>query len=602
MSVGTIAKAAIAVILLFIFLGLRHVVPGSVGSTELTPRDHQTLVVFGPPLGGRTSVPDLEHLVRGVFPTADFLIPTYANRWYSNSDPYDMADKLEEAIRNADDQHNYSKIVLFGYSTGGLLVRKAYVWGHSNDNDRKAPHHPHRWVKKVDRFVSLAAPNRGWPSARKPENMAPHLYAVGYAGGILARLTGTGHTVLDVLQGSPFVANMRVQWIKLFRAKGSDAPLVVHLVGGRDELVDRADSIDLEAGSADGAIIKTVGDLNHASIAKGIYEAGDGQRQMTSIGKTIETALTRTRDEIAQSWGDRVTALKTDPKVTHLIFVVHGIRDESTWPDDVKAAIVKRLGPERGATLEVVSPQYKRFTLLPFLLYWDRQKNVRWFMDQYTQAKAKYPSLEHVDYVGHSNGTYILASALEKYRELEVRNVFFAGSVVPMHYGWQEKITNRQVLGRIWNICADFDWVVAIFPQFFQQLSDRLGNPRTDLLDIGAAGFRGFEKDIVSEDILRNQKYVSGSHFAAFDASVEHRLNAIVDFVTTDDPQRLAAAYASLHETSTDGWLGFVTHLSWLIWLVGLGCIAWIGVATYRRSGWWFAAYAVVLLGLVMNV
>jgi hypothetical protein len=110
--------------------------------------------------------------------------------------------------------------------------------------------------------------------------------------------------------------------------------------------------------------------------------------------------------------------------------------------------------------------------MLPFLLYWDRQQHVRWFMDQYTQARAKYPNLEIVDFVGHSNGTYVLASALQQYSVLNVRNACFAGSMVPVHYDWVRRISENQVTGKIENICADFDWVVAIFPQFFQQVSD----------------------------------------------------------------------------------------------------------------------------------
>src|SRR5207302_378632 len=74
-----------AVALLFLLFGLRYVVPGTVGDVTLIPGEHRTLVVFGPSLGGRVSVPDLERLVRDTYSKADFLIPNYSNYWFSNS-------------------------------------------------------------------------------------------------------------------------------------------------------------------------------------------------------------------------------------------------------------------------------------------------------------------------------------------------------------------------------------------------------------------------------------------------------------------------------------------------------------------------------------
>jgi pimeloyl-ACP methyl ester carboxylesterase len=206
-----------------------------------------------------------------------------------------------------------------------------------------------------------------------------------------------------------------------------------------------------------------------------------------------------------------VTALQTDPNIKQLIFVMHGIRDESTWPAEVKRSIERQIG-DRAATIKIIPPLYRRFTMLPFLLYWDRQYNVRWFMDQYTQAKAMYPNLETMDFIGHSNGTYILASALQQYPVLKVRNVFFAGSVVPVHYNWAKPISEGRVTGRVWNICADGDWVVAIFPQLFQQISDwlKIEDPQPGLLDIGSAGFHGFRVAVGTTEKVFNLKYISG--------------------------------------------------------------------------------------------
>jgi pimeloyl-ACP methyl ester carboxylesterase len=444
----------------------------------------------------------------------------------------------------------------------------------------------------------LAAPNRGWPTS-KPANLRTDQYAFAYAAGIFARLTGTGKVVLDLLQGSPFVANMRVQWIDLFRAKGADAPLVVHLLGGKDELVNREDSIDIEAGGPENVVIRTLEGLSHLDIATSIYEKHDNRRVLTPLAEDILTALTKKRSEFPKYWPDKIGALKTDPNIKQLIFVMHGIRDESNWPFDIKRAIEKSIG-ERAEAVKVIPPQYRRFTMLPFLLYWDRQENVRWFMDQYTEARASYPNLEQVDFVGHSNGTYILASALQKYSVLKVRNVFFAGSVVPMQYNWQRVRQNDQVTGKVWNICADFDWVVAILPQIFQQLSDwiKAEEPK-GLLDIGSSGFRGFLGGVGTESFLRNLKYISGTHGAAFDSKNEKRLQAIVDFVTSDDEQKLRSLWEVDEPPS---WLTLASYLSWLLWLIGLGLIMLIGFVAYKRGWRWLAVYIAVILGIVTTV
>src|SRR5262249_8669809 len=224
-----------------------------------------------------------------------------------------------------------------------------------------------------------------------------------------------------------------------------------------------------------------------------------------------------------------------------------------------------------------------------------------WFMDQYTQAKALYPNIEVVDFIGHSNGTYILASALQRYPVLTVRNIFFAGSVVPMHYDWRAPLDERRVTGKIWNVCADFDWVVAIFPQFFQQISDwlKVPNSTAGLLDIGAAGFRGFRTEVGTENALTNLKYIAGTHSAAFDLTHVKRLDAIVDFVTSGDESKLKALKEK--DEPSDG-LAIASNLSWAIWIVGLGLIASLGILFYHLGPWWLAVYIALLLGVVTTI
>ena len=355
--------AFVAIVIFFIFFGLKYFVPGTVGDAKPSQGsgEHKTLVVFGPPLHGSTEAPDLEKLVRSNYPSADLLIPTYSNTWLSNSDPIDITDVIERGIRDADDKYHYEKIILFGYSVGGLFLRKAYVWGQGFDDDRE-PRHPrlfrHPWVDRVDRFISLAAPNRGWPRDEKPRNLDPYLYNFAQFAVQAFRITGTGQLILSLEQGSPFVANMRVQWINLFHTKkflDGHGPQIIHLIGNNDELVDREDSIDLEIGPQ--AIVKTLDGQKH-DFATYIYEA-DG-KQLSPAGEAIQIALTKARNEFPESWHEKIQMVQTDPRIRHLIFVMHGIRDESVWPSEIQRAVEEAvIAKDRRGIVVVLSDFYE---------------------------------------------------------------------------------------------------------------------------------------------------------------------------------------------------------------------------------------------------
>jgi len=210
-----------------------------------------------------------------------------------------------------------------------------------------------------------------------------------------------------------------------------------------------------------------------------------------------------------------------------------------------------------------------------------------------------YPALKatDVDYIGHSNGTYILASALQNYQVLKVRNVFFAGSVVPAHYRWDKLINAGRVTGRVWNVCAAGDWVVALFPQFFQFISDVLtiDEPKPGLLDIGSGGFRGFRHGAGDEGRVFNLKYIAGSHGAAF---AHPRLDVIARYVALDPKQDFNALWWS-KDGPQPGRLEVASNLCWAMWIVGLGLIAFLGVESYREGWTCFVIYWGVLLGFL---
>jgi len=207
--------------------------------------------------------------------------------------------------------------------------------------------------------------------------------------------------------------------------------------------------------------------------------------------------------------------------VTDVVFVVHGIRDKGYWTHKV-ARRVKALGRNHGRVFETEASSYGYFPMLPFLLPWRRRAKVEWLMDQYAEAKATYPNAEF-SFVGHSNGTYLLAKALQEYPSCRFKRVVFAGSVVRRKYDWSALIRSGQVEA-ILNYVATADWVVAFFPKALQILRP---------VDLGSAGHDGFDQ--TDGERIRELHFVRGGHAAAL---TEENWDAIAKFIVLGEPVR----------------------------------------------------------------
>ena len=148
-------------------------------------------------------------------------------------------------------------------------------------------------------------------------------------------------------------------------------------------------------------------------------------------------------------------------------------------------------------------------------------------MDQYTDAVAMYPDAREFDFIGHSNGTYLLGAALVRYKTLKIRNAYLAGSVLPQRFPWKQYAGSRVAMVR--NVVASQDWVVAIFQRLIEQLAEWSGIEAVDgLFDVGAAGFRGFT-DLGNGSVL-NIKFAPGSHGYGVNIKQQDRLDALVGF------------------------------------------------------------------------
>ena len=91
-----------------------------------------------------------------------------------------------------------------------------------------------------------------------------------------------------------------------------------------------------------------------------------------------------------------------------------------------------------------------------------------------------------------------------RYAPSEFSSVVFAGSVVNRSFGW-DRLVQRGRVEQVRNYVATRDWVVAIFPGMFEQVSPLNG-------DLGTAGHNGFTE---TEGQRYQVCFIKGSHSAA---------------------------------------------------------------------------------------
>ena len=549
---------------------------------------------------GNASLSGLEKVIHEVFPHADILVPSFYSGMFSNAKPETLASDLEHKINDAEKLKRYKTIVLIGHSMGALLVRKAYVYGCGQVQDRGVFSNdlrPHEWVKKVDRLVLVAGINRGWSISPRPSQMSILTKALMMLGREVGRWTGTAQLIRGIEKGSPFISNLRLQWLNATRDPTLvHKPVVIQLLGDEDDVVSDEDSKDVAV--AQEFVFVRVPKSGHASIIQ-FDHAEYGSTRKRKFRDAVEASAEILRAENSE------TPLKIDENVEKLVFVVHGIRDTGGWTLDF-AQYLKEAFSQAGdppGKLRVVTPQYDYFPMAAFLLVADRQKNVRWFMDEFTEAKAKYPKLREIDYVGHSNGTFILASALQRYATLNLSRVIFAGSVVPRAYPWGQWLGKERVTG-VCNYTAARDWVVAIFPRLFELIHERLGIRIWGCDELGSAGFNGFESPAVHDNEVR---YLDGDHGAAVSGPTVRRdiYPAMANFLLTG---KGTDEIESVKVKTQASWVVWSSNLCWLIWLGIAGLLTAIGalVALLPGTGLqkllYVALYIALLVALLFTV
>jgi len=356
---------------------------------------------------------------------------------------------------------------------------------------------------------------------------------------------------------------------------------VVQLLGDIDDLVTAQDTRDLQVS-------------DHGNFAW-LKVRGTGHADILDMQVPVDGKITTIQNYRYQKFHDAVTLdmaslvarseVLSPPKnedIKRVVFIVHGVRDLGEWSSDFETALqaqVTRLSD--GKRLAIASVRYGYFGMGQFLLRRDREKYVRWFMDQYTETLASYPAVEEVHFIGHSNGTYLLASALDQYCSLKMERLVLAGSVVPRDYDWNKVFAANQVR-QVRNYVADDDLVVALFPRFFEtEPMRRLDNT------IGSAGFNGFAAvdQKTGRPLVENVGYIEGGH-DAFMKHVEPIAQFLIPTAAQAAQQQASLAGPPAVSVRSGVKLKFYSdYLTWTLWAFLAFAVLWLGARISWAAG-----------------
>jgi pimeloyl-ACP methyl ester carboxylesterase len=349
------------------------------------------------------------------------------------------------ALRAASGKPPFDDIVLVGHSMGALLVRQAYLIALGSTLNNMPPQ---PWAPLVSRIVLLAGVNSGVSLSRWQKLLA-------------ALVLSRKGTVHDILRGSDFITNLRLWWIRKLTTI-ERRPILVQLLGSRDNLVDREDSLDIE-GFLEGHQFMVDG-FDHLSL----LIPGRGMRFDDTQYDILSLAILR-------NIPDDLTPPATYNPRQKVFFVVHGIRDcNNDWVEDVAKRISATFPGAR-----VIAPDIGRFSALQFLTPSERNRYVRWFQGVYSQEFAKNP-FASFNFVGHSYGTYLLGHGLRKLSGMKFDRVYLGGSVLPAEWPWDQ---HRTQITELRNSRASHDVPVGILCSALRGIG---------MKDIGTAGYTGF--------------------------------------------------------------------------------------------------------------
>lgn len=534
----------------------------------------------------KTQLTHIIDAVRESLPGADILMPVMPIEFWSLQNPDHVVEDVIHAIdgvwtRRAGAGRQYRRIVMIGFSFGSVLLRQVFCRAAGAEVDATVvPGAARTWSARVERVILLAGLNRGWTVDSPVTRIESLFNNIGTAiGHVLPRKP----TLFAIRRGAPFLTRTRLQWLALER-HALTPPLTVQLLGTRDDIVSPVDNIDLATGRR--FVYLEVPESGHFDVIHMARKTpiGTKRRQIFQHALTTAHAAVRasgiTEHELLQLLpigadpiGELARRASDGERLDDVLFVVHGIRDKGFWTRKI-ARVVVSYGRAQRRNIVAIAPTYGYLAMLPFLLPWTRRAKVEWLLDIYVAVRCWHPDAA-VSFIGHSNGTYIVSGAIESCPAVCFNHLVFAGSVVRSNFEW-DRYVGKQV-SAVMNYVATADWVVAVFPRFFQLLR---------LQDLGSSGHDGFTNE--SKGFVTDVEYVAGSHSAALD---EQHWHDIAKFVIEGTPPGPRVLIRNVWVASA----GYVTPVIWALLAVAAAspiylCLTALGFP--ELTGWsWVQAW-----------
>lgn len=380
----------------------------------------------------------------------------------------------------------FDDIICMGHSVGGLIVRQAYLVAAGAYPGSVKSEIP--WVEKVSRFVLLASITRGI----RPTNF--------FVSAIVDWSSATGWLPIlrDIVQGSAFVTNLRIAWIRYFSSFNGREPIMIQILGTEDGIVKRTDSIDIQ--QFPNGVQFDIADANHDNLYRPKGRNPEALEEWELRYNLLKWAMLQydpqKAEQIPSEFRGSVTSDpgESAPETT-TVFVIHGIRDSNGgWASQLEDRISSRANRK----IVVLRSTYGYFSAFNFFFPWLRRQNIRWFQDQYSYRFALNPKTEF-HFIGHSNGTYLLGESLKRVAAMRFNRIYLAGSVLPCDYPWQDRFDLGQVR-ELRNDRSCWDWPVGILCSGLRGLG---------MKDIGTGGFDGFDFD---DDRIEEVCYYQGGH------------------------------------------------------------------------------------------
>ncbi|MDJ0899820.1 MAG: alpha/beta hydrolase [Xenococcus sp. MO_188.B8] len=399
----------------------------------------------------------------------------------------------------------YTSLRVIGHSMGGVYARALILQGLKSESI---------WSEckpENIRLVLLAAVNRGAGISRHMKPLTVLKTAFGTFLGRLIQTISAGYlepTLFSGMRGSQFITRMRLEWLK--PELNRSLPCTVQLLGSIDDVVGPEDNIDLATGENFRYLeVPYTGHVNILQMTENEKTKENEKQRIQERKKILEIALKDKPENIEKNEVRPWELKKIDEdernrrnQIKHVVFIIHGIRDEGHWTDKIARRVWSKVKTAEQNSLEKIVDSYGYFGMGPFLIPGIRWKKVSWLMEKYLEVRAKYPEAKF-SYIGHSHGTYVLAKALENYKECKFHNVVFAGSIVRENYNWKKLIENEQVYS-VLNFVSTWDWVVAWFPNFLGLYN---------LQDLGGASHNGFSQ-ATKDGPVYNIRYAEVAHGA----------------------------------------------------------------------------------------